>query len=140
MFFGMIRSAGGCNDHPDTPTFLQLYKILSLFGIMRPPKKGNCTVVEPDKSHQRIIEMVDLKNIFQAKPSEDFLSNLSKNLNIVINDEGWKLEEITINNGSKKMKDCSKGGEESGELPEAIIVQNIIYYIAGCLFYLYIQQ
>ena len=35
---------GGTNDHPSTPTFLQIYKILSVFSILKPPKLGNCTL------------------------------------------------------------------------------------------------
>lgn len=125
MFFGMIRSAGGCNDHPNVPTFLQLYKILSLFGILRPPKKGNCTYVEGDHCNKRIIKMVDLKQIYKA-PTEDLLSKLIETLDIVVNDEGWQMQEIDFENIKSNDVNVSK----------ATVVENIIYYMSGTVFLL----
>lgn len=40
----MIRQADGPNDHPTGPTFLHLYRILSLYSVLKPPKYGNCTI------------------------------------------------------------------------------------------------
>jgi len=31
-------------DHPGTPTFLQLCKLLSIYSLLKPPEFGNCTV------------------------------------------------------------------------------------------------
>jgi len=39
----------GPNDHPTTPTFLQLYRMLSVYAVIKPPKTGNCTVFEGEK-------------------------------------------------------------------------------------------
>jgi len=36
--------ASSANDHPSTPTFLQVYKQLSVYATLKPPKYGNCTV------------------------------------------------------------------------------------------------
>lgn len=44
VFFGTVCLAGGTNDHPGTPTFLQIYKILTFCGILSAPKTGNCSV------------------------------------------------------------------------------------------------
>jgi len=33
-------------NHPSTPTFLQLYRMLSVYSVIKPPKTGNCTIVE----------------------------------------------------------------------------------------------
>lgn len=41
-FFGIIRQAGGQNEHPTMPTFLQLYNMLSVYSLLKPPKFGNC--------------------------------------------------------------------------------------------------
>lgn len=49
-FFGKIRLAGSQNDHPSMPTFMQLYQTLSIYSILKPPKYGNCTVVEGEKA------------------------------------------------------------------------------------------
>lgn len=43
-FFGTIRQAGGQNEPPTLPTFLQLYRMLSIYTLLKPPKFGNCTV------------------------------------------------------------------------------------------------
>lgn len=45
-FFGIIRQVSGPNDHPTAPTFLQLYRMLSVYAVIKPPKTGNCTIFE----------------------------------------------------------------------------------------------
>jgi len=45
-FFGIIRQTAGPSDHPSTPTFLQLYRMLSVYSIIKPPKSGNCSILE----------------------------------------------------------------------------------------------
>ncbi|KAF0734603.1 Transposable element P transposase [Aphis craccivora] len=52
-FFGIIRQVAGPNDHPSTPTYLQLYRILSVYSLIKPPKTGNCTILEENKSSIR---------------------------------------------------------------------------------------
>ncbi|KAH8025845.1 hypothetical protein HPB51_012877 [Rhipicephalus microplus] len=41
-FFGIIRQAGDQNEHPTMPTFLQLYNMLSVYSLLKPPKFGKC--------------------------------------------------------------------------------------------------
>lgn len=44
-FFGIIRQVAGPNDLPATPTFLQLYRILSVYSpLVKAPKTGNCSI------------------------------------------------------------------------------------------------
>jgi hypothetical protein len=38
QLFGSIWQANGPNDHPITITFLQVYKLLSVYSILKPPK------------------------------------------------------------------------------------------------------
>lgn len=45
-FFGVIRQVSGPNDHPSKPTFLQLYRMLAVSSLVKPPKNGNCTIDE----------------------------------------------------------------------------------------------
>jgi len=45
-FFGIIHQVSGPNDHPSTPTFLQLYRMLTVSSLIKPPKSGNCTIDE----------------------------------------------------------------------------------------------
>lgn len=42
----MSRQATGPNEHPSTPTFLQVYKMLSMYSLLKPPKSGNCKILE----------------------------------------------------------------------------------------------
>jgi len=42
----MRRQATGPNDHPTTPTFLQVYKMLSIYSILKPSKTGNCKILK----------------------------------------------------------------------------------------------
>ena len=39
-----MKRVGGANDHPSTPTFVQIYKILTMFSILKPPKIGNRSI------------------------------------------------------------------------------------------------
>lgn len=65
-FFGIIRQSCGPNDHPTTPTFLHLYKILSVYSVLKPPKYGNCSITSTDTPQ---ISLADLHEIFHSKDS-----------------------------------------------------------------------
>ncbi|KAL4112280.1 hypothetical protein QTP88_016098 [Uroleucon formosanum] len=58
-FFGMIRQAAGPNDHP---TFLHLYCILSIYSVLRPPKSGNCTILDCQAPKLSLSELKDIFN------------------------------------------------------------------------------
>ncbi|KAL5237998.1 hypothetical protein ACI65C_005408, partial [Semiaphis heraclei] len=45
-FFGVIRQIAGPIDHLSTPTFLQLYRMLNVYSLLKPPKSRNCKVNE----------------------------------------------------------------------------------------------
>lgn len=66
MFFGTISQAAGSNNHPTTPTFFELYKLLSTYSILKPPKSGNCTVND-DAPFTPIISITDLKDIYSPE-------------------------------------------------------------------------
>lgn len=40
-FFGEIRGACGANDHPDPIQFIQLYRLLSVYSLVSPPRGSN---------------------------------------------------------------------------------------------------
>lgn len=50
-FFGIVRQVYGPNDHPTCPTFLQLYRMLSVHSLIISPKSGNCTIFEGTTSN-----------------------------------------------------------------------------------------
>jgi len=76
-FFGTIRAAGGQNDHPAMPNFQHIYKMLSVYSILKPPKSGNCTVIEHNKN---LISLEELKNIFN-KPKVTAIDLIKEKLN-----------------------------------------------------------
>lgn len=40
-FFGMMRDCCGSNDHPDSTLFIQMYKLISTYSLIKPPKGSN---------------------------------------------------------------------------------------------------
>ncbi|GAB0088967.1 hypothetical protein DMENIID0001_034350 [Sergentomyia squamirostris] len=40
-FFGMVRTACGSSDHPDSLLFIQVYRLLSFYSLVKPPKGSN---------------------------------------------------------------------------------------------------
>lgn len=67
-FFGIIRQAGGQNEHPTFPTFLQLYRMLSLYSLLRPPQFGNCTAAESSQS--AFVTLADIRGIYKSSAAE----------------------------------------------------------------------
>ncbi|XP_025206355.1 uncharacterized protein LOC112602477 [Melanaphis sacchari] len=67
QFFGIARQVSGPNDHPCSSTFLQIYKTLSVYSILRPPKTGNCKILD---SGTPKITIDDLKNVFNNDTTE----------------------------------------------------------------------
>jgi len=60
----MTGQATGPNDHPTTTTFLHVYKMFSLYSILKPPKTGHCKILEKNFKFQPKITMDDIKSIF----------------------------------------------------------------------------
>ncbi|KAK3916855.1 Transposable element P transposase [Frankliniella fusca] len=42
-FFGAVRQACGCNSHPDPVQFIQVYRLLSVASLVKPPRGSNVT-------------------------------------------------------------------------------------------------
>ena len=42
-FFGMVREAGGNNDHPDPLMFILIFRLMSVYSLVKPPKGSNIT-------------------------------------------------------------------------------------------------
>lgn len=77
--------ASGANDHPATPTFLQVYKLLSIYAVIKPPKYGNCTVDSADPA-AHLIKLSDIKQIYTNTESKNptALQNLKNKLDDLI--------------------------------------------------------
>ena len=65
-FFGTIRQAGCANGHPSFITFLQLYRMLSVYKLLKPPKFGNCTQMQENSNANHSLSFNDFKNIFET--------------------------------------------------------------------------
>ncbi|KAK3915282.1 Transposable element P transposase [Frankliniella fusca] len=58
-FFGEIRTACGSGSHPDPLLFIQLYRLLSLYSLVKPPKGSN---VSGGELFQALVQLQDLEN------------------------------------------------------------------------------
>lgn len=115
-FFGTIRQAGGQNDHPATPTFLQLYKLLSLYSILKPPKSGNCTVIN-DRPAAPLITVSRLKEIYSTgSTSPAVFEELKKELDTLVNHEEWEFDDVVEH-----------------DYAYAPVIDCVVYYLTGYL-------
>lgn len=96
------------------PTF-QLYRLLSTYKLLKPPKFGNCSVNE-DKSVTSAISLEDYKNIFGGDVSSTALQNLKNRLDLIVEQDDWDGEDIIADNYKS---------------PE--LVEIVIYYASGYL-------
>ncbi|KAH7950304.1 hypothetical protein HPB49_022122 [Dermacentor silvarum] len=116
-FFGKIRLAGSQNDHPSMPTFLQLYQTLSIYTLLKPPKFGNCRVVEGEKPLLDISDFRALINQTTVKASSvDFVEEVKLKLDSLICVEDWECDDVigqTKGRAGTEVEDC------------------IVYYLAG---------
>ncbi|KMQ85335.1 hypothetical protein RF55_16184 [Lasius niger] len=112
-FFGIIRQAAGANNHPPTPTFLQLYKLLSIYSILKPPASGNCTIT---KTYPKtLITLSELKDIYD-KPTKISMTSLKAKLDEFIEENEWEFDDVVEHDYS-----------------HAAVVDCIIYYVTGYL-------
>ncbi|KAL5237094.1 hypothetical protein ACI65C_004504 [Semiaphis heraclei] len=115
-FFGIIRQVAGPNDHPSCPSFLQLYRMLSVFSLIKPPKSGNCMIFEDNAP---IITTADLKQINKDPTNtsirEEKIEKLKEKLN-TISDEGcWDVDEIF----------------QEHDYSDSTVFDCVVYYLAG---------
>lgn len=79
----MLRSHGGNNDHPNSLAFIQLYRILSTYSLVKPPK--GCNVQD-----QEIMNcLIALKDVRDQNSNENFRFILDR-----IVDQGIFFEEV----------------------------------------------
>lgn len=89
----IVWQAAGSNDHPGTPTFLQLYKILSTFTVLKSPSYGNCFV----KKYEPLITITDIKHLCQKSNNVKLLLKLKDKLDYVIDQDHqnhWIFEDL----------------------------------------------
>lgn len=92
-FFGTIRQAGGQNEHPAFPTFLQRYRMLSIYTLLKPPKFGNCTVSA--KEQRPCITLGEVRLAFQQDEQQTHrLDSLRERLDGLIEEGSWECEGV----------------------------------------------
>ena len=98
-FFGIIRQAGCQNDHPTFPTFMQLYHLLSVYTILKPPKFGNSRNADSVLEQRPKISFQEFKEAFSTNESkssyrEQYVQNLQAKLDGYIANECWECDDI----------------------------------------------
>lgn len=112
-FFGTAHHAGCQNNRPTMPTFLQLYHILSVYKLIKPPKFGNCEVV--DNAEKLCFTVNDIEAVFKSDENlGSKVTNLAAKLNDLIETDCWECEDIFLRN----------------DLDPAVI-DCIIYFVGG---------
>lgn len=95
------------------PTFLQLYRLLSVQKLIKPPKCGNCEITE--SAEKPCLTVEDIKSIFASDAiPEGKISNLTTKLDGLIKTDRWECEDIF---------------PETEDDPA--IIDCVIYFVAG---------
>lgn len=126
-----MRQAGGANDHPASINFLQLYKLLSTYKLIKPPKNGNCTVFED----QTLISGFTKDQFTMIFKKKDNLSYKKMHVNKIV-EELKKIsplhheEEEIIENIERIFLEETSQPENSNE-NSADDVDCIVFYMCG---------
>ncbi|KAH7990027.1 hypothetical protein HPB51_026492 [Rhipicephalus microplus] len=109
-----LRQAGGQNEHPTFPTFLQLYRMLSLYCLLKPPQFGNCT--STGNKQASVFTLADLRNICSDSSSQHpaKLDQLKEKLDALIEEGSWECDDLFDFGDS-----------------DATVVDCIVYYVTG---------
>ncbi|XP_054720968.1 uncharacterized protein LOC129230585 [Uloborus diversus] len=74
-FFGMMRNAGGSNDHPDSLVFLHIFKLIGTYSLIKPPKGSNVTGAD---LLQTLMKPSDVMNSEFPCEKDSYLSKLDE--------------------------------------------------------------
>ena len=100
---------------------MQLYHLLSVYKIIRPPKFGNCRNGESLQDLRPKISFEEFKKAFAANECKSYrekhINNLKEKLDGYIQDENWECDDII---------------EVDSEMSDNVL-DCIIYYICGFL-------
>ena len=63
-FFGIVRQCGGGNDHPTLTHFCQLFRMLSVYSLVKPIAPARCNVECAESNQEnRILSNVSVNNV-----------------------------------------------------------------------------
>ncbi|XP_046407616.1 uncharacterized protein LOC124172243 [Ischnura elegans] len=83
-FFSMMRAACGDNDHPDSVQFVQVFRLMGTYSLVKPPK--GCNVSGPDVL-EALLRLTDIT------PRDDRWSLYQSTLDRII-DNGVSVEDV----------------------------------------------
>ena len=73
----MMRSACGSNDHPDSRVFIQMFRLISTYSLVKPPRGSNVEGSEMMRSLLNVDEIVTSEE--NTKKLQDILDNILEN-------------------------------------------------------------
>ncbi|KAK3922112.1 Transposable element P transposase [Frankliniella fusca] len=82
-FFGLVRSSAGQNTHSEPKVFSQLFRLLSLYSLVKPTKGSNITGGEMLQS------LLDLKDFKNSKASERTEALTKKLDDLILRGDDW---------------------------------------------------
>ncbi|KAG8227030.1 hypothetical protein J437_LFUL006650 [Ladona fulva] len=89
-----FEETAGANDHPAAVTFLQLYKLLAVYGVLKPPRSGNCSIKD-DIPLTPMIKISDIREIYSEKSSsQSNIQKLKEQLDGLIEQGDWEVCDI----------------------------------------------
>lgn len=112
----MARQATGPNEHPTTPTFLQVYKMISAYSLLKPPKTGNCKILEPNIHTITINDLKYVLNNEHVSQRGEKIETLKKKIDSLVMNE-VEVNDIFDNNIHNYYK--------------AEVEDCVLYYICG---------
>lgn len=68
-FFGMVRGAGGGSTHPESTQFIQIFRLLSLYSLVKPPKGSNVSGAD---MLQSLLNVKDLHTLTKLNRKQKF--------------------------------------------------------------------
>ncbi|KAK3919697.1 Transposable element P transposase [Frankliniella fusca] len=85
-FFGLVRQSCGGNTHPEPRVFAQLFRLLSIYSLVKPVRGSNIT------GGQMVTTLLNLEDL-NTKTKEERKDALSKKIDEIISN-GENLEDI----------------------------------------------
>ncbi|XP_023227861.1 uncharacterized protein LOC111628329 [Centruroides sculpturatus] len=87
-FFGMIRQGSGSSSHPTTVQFLYLYRLMTVYSLVHPPKRAS---VQTDPGSI----LITLKNLLRShkKPFKEVQEQLEEHLENLLCDPSLYYED-----------------------------------------------
>lgn len=72
----MIRGAGGGSTHPESTQFIQLFRLLSLYSLVKPPKGSNVAGADMLQSLLNVKDIHSLTKIERKQKFEEALDEI----------------------------------------------------------------